>query len=150
MLPDGRKEEVVPGRRYPTTMVDPITMDAPKGSGRFSWPATGVLSQAFWAGHSGIDIRDRTGTVVRAADAGTVRVAGRDTWGYGLQVLIDHGNGYSTVYAHLDAILIRAGDPVTKGQQIGTMGATGRTTGPHLHFEIWEDGVPQDPMVYLP
>ncbi|MBN1660760.1 MAG: LCP family protein [Anaerolineae bacterium] len=150
MIPDGKKESVVAGNHYPMPELGAAPAGAPTGSGHFAWPATGMLSQHFWPGHSGIDISNRMGTLVRAADAGYVTVAARDTWGYGLQVLVDHGNGYWTAYAHLDTILVHAGDSVQKGQQIGTMGTSGRTTGPHLHFEVWENGVPQDPLGYLP
>ncbi|HSJ58809.1 MAG TPA: LCP family protein [Anaerolineae bacterium] len=150
MIPDGKKESVVAGHRYPMPELGAAPAGAPTGSGRFSWPSTGVLSQAFWSGHSGIDISGRTGVPIRAADAGYVSLAGRDTWGYGLQVVVDHGNGYVTRYAHLDTMLVRAGDSVTKGQQIGTMGSTGRATSVHLHFEVMENGVPRNPLGYLP
>jgi len=87
---------------------------------------------------------------IRAADTGYVLLAGRDTWGYGNQVLIDHGNGYVTRYAHLDKIHVKAGDSVEKNQQIGTMGNTGRSTGPHLHFEVIYNGVRRNPQGFLP
>ena len=104
--------------------------------GAFAWPAQGLLTQRYWSGHLGIDIANRTGTPILAADDGYVVMAGRDTWGYGNQVLIDHGNGFLTRYAHLDTIKVKAGQSVSKNQQIGTMGSTGRSTGPHLHFEV--------------
>ena len=124
--------------------------DAPKGSGAFAWPTVGYLSQGYWSEHQAIDVANRTGTPVVAADHGYVIMAGRDTWGYGNQVLIGHGNGFMTRYAHLDTMLIRAGDIVTKGQQIGTMGSTGTATTPHLHFEIIEEGLRRNPLGYLP
>ena len=124
--------------------------DAPKGSGTFAWPTVGYLSQGYWSGHYAIDIANRTGTPVVAADHGYVIVAGLDTWNYGNQVLIGHGNGYMTRYTHLDTMLVSAGDVVTKGQQIGTMGSTGRATMPQLHFEIIEEGLRRNPMDYLP
>ncbi|MBN1658229.1 MAG: peptidoglycan DD-metalloendopeptidase family protein [Anaerolineae bacterium] len=150
MLPDGQKQIVVPVNRYPMTMVGTAPKGAPKGSGRFAWPASGMLSQGFWAGHSGIDIASRIGVPIRAADDGYVRLAGRDTWGYGIQVVIDHGNGYMTRYAHLNSLDVKAGDSVKKGQVIGTMGNTGRSTGPHLHFEVLLNGVPRNPLGFLP
>jgi len=124
--------------------------DAPKGSGTFAWPTVGYLSQGYWSGHYAIDIANETGTPVVAADHGYVIVAGRDTWGYGNQVLIGHGNGFMTRYAHLDTMLLRTGDVVSKGQQIGTMGSTGNATTPHLHFEIIEEGLRRNPLGYLP
>ncbi len=124
--------------------------DAPKGSGTFAWPTVGYLSQGYWSGHYAIDIANKTGTPVVAADHGYVIMAGRDSWGYGNQVLIGHGNGFMTRYAHLDTMLLRAGDIVTKGQQIGTMGSSGRATMPQLHFEIIEEGLRRNPLDYLP
>jgi murein DD-endopeptidase MepM/ murein hydrolase activator NlpD len=149
MLPDGRKK-VVPSNYYPMTRVGRPPKDAPKGSGTFAWPTQGVLTQKFWAAHLGIDVANRTGTPIYATDAGYVVLAGRDTWGYGNQVLIDHGNGYLSRYAHLQKVLVKAGDKVQKNQQIGTMGNTGRSTGPHLHFEIIYAGVRRNPLGFLP
>jgi murein DD-endopeptidase MepM/ murein hydrolase activator NlpD len=149
MLPDGRKK-VVPSNYYPMTVVGRAPKGAPTGSGRFAWPTQGILTQQYWSGHLGIDIANRTGVPIRAADDGYVVMAGRDTWGYGNQVVIDHGNGYLSRYAHLNAILVKAGDSVKKNQQIGTMGSTGRSTGPHLHFEIIYQGVRRNPQGFLP
>jgi murein DD-endopeptidase MepM/ murein hydrolase activator NlpD len=149
MLPDGRKK-VVPSNYYPMTRVGRAPSGAPKGSGRFAWPTQGILTQRYWSGHLGIDIGNRTGTPIRAADAGYVVLAGVDTWGYGNQVLIDHGNGYLTRYAHLHTIKVRAGDSVSKNQVIGTMGSTGRSTGPHLHFEVIYNNTRRNPLGFLP
>jgi murein DD-endopeptidase MepM/ murein hydrolase activator NlpD len=149
MLPDGRKQ-VVLTNHYPLTQVGSAPSGAAKGSGRFQWPTSGLLTQQFWSGHSGIDIASRTGTPIAAADAGYVVLAGWDTWGYGNQVVIDHGNGFKTRYAHLSSILVKAGDTVKKGQKIGLMGSTGRSTGPHLHFEVIYNGVMRNPQGYLP
>ncbi len=149
MLPDGRKK-VVPSNYYPMTRVGSAPKGAPKGSGHFAWPVVGYLSQRYWSGHLGIDIANRTGVPVRSADDGYVIMAGRDTWGYGNQVLIDHGNGYLTRYAHLNTIKVKAGDSVSKNQVIGTMGSTGRSTGPHLHFEVIYGGTRRNPLGFLP
>jgi murein DD-endopeptidase MepM/ murein hydrolase activator NlpD len=149
MLPDGRKK-VTLSNYYPMTRVYRRPQNAPTGSGRFAWPAQGILTQKFWSGHTGIDIGSRTGTPIYAADDGYVVLAGVDTWGYGNQVLIDHGNGYLTRYAHLHTIGVRAGQSVKRDQQIGTMGSTGRSTGPHLHFEIIYSGVFRNPLGFLP
>ena len=149
MLPDGRKQ-VVPSNYYPMTRVGRAPAGAPTGSGRFAWPTQGILTQRYWSGHLGIDVANRTGTPIRAADDGYVVMAGRDTWGYGNQVLIDHGNGYLTRYAHLNTIDVKAGQTVKKNQQIGTMGSTGRSTGPHLHFEIIYNQVRRNPLGFLP
>jgi murein DD-endopeptidase MepM/ murein hydrolase activator NlpD len=151
VLPDGRKEIVVATTNYyPMTRVGSAPPGSPKGSGRFAWPTQGLLTQQFWSGHSGIDVANRTGTAILAADAGYVVMAGRDTYGYGNQVVIDHGNGYLTRYAHLNTILVKAGQAVKKNQKIGLMGSTGRSTGPHLHFEVIYHGVFRNPLGFLP
>jgi murein DD-endopeptidase MepM/ murein hydrolase activator NlpD len=149
MLVDGRKK-VVPSNYYPMTRVGRAPAGAPSGSGRFAWPTQGLLTQRYWSGHLGIDIANRTGVPIRAADDGYVVMSGRDTWGYGNQVVIDHGNGYLTRYAHLQRIDVKAGQTVKKNQQIGTMGSTGRSTGPHLHFEIIYAGTRRNPLGFLP
>jgi murein DD-endopeptidase MepM/ murein hydrolase activator NlpD len=114
---------------------------------RFVWPAHGVITTYFWQYHPGIDIANEIGTPEVAADAGRVVFAG---WGsYGIYVEIDHGNGFHTVYGHMSRVLVQAGDVVAPGQEIGLMGSTGRSTGPHLHFEIRYNGVPQNPLDFL-
>jgi|GEM_PF-343744 len=150
VIPGGRKKTVVASNYFPMTRVGKAPADAAKGSGNFAWPAKGWLTQAFWSGHQGIDIGNRTGTPILAADAGYVVMSGRDTWGYGNQILIDHGNGYLSRYAHLDTIGVKAGISVKRNQQIGTMGSTGRSTGPHLHFEIIQGRVRRNPLGFLP
>jgi len=149
VIPGGQKQTPRPNY-YPMTSVGSAPKGAPTGSGRFAWPTYGTLTQNFWYGHSGIDVANRRGTPVYAADDGYVVLSGRDTWGYGNQVVIDHGNGFKTRYAHLDSILVKAGDTVKKGQKIGTMGSTGRSTGPHLHFEIIQGGTFRNPAGFLP
>ncbi len=149
MLPGGTKQERF-SHRYPWLDAIVLPEGAPQGSGHFSWPTDGVVTQTYWPGHLAVDIANRTGTLVRAADAGYVILSGRDTWGYGNQLVIDHGNGYVTRYAHLNALLVKAGESVEKGQQIGTMGSTGRATGPHLHFELIQNGVGIEPLQLLP
>jgi murein DD-endopeptidase MepM/ murein hydrolase activator NlpD len=126
---------------------------APDASGahqrviRFGWPTKGTITQYFWEFHPGIDIANDIGTPEVAADGGKVAWAG---WGdYGIYVEIDHGNGFHTVYAHMSRALVSTGQMVSKGQLIGLMGMTGRATGPHLHFEIRYQGVPQNPLDLL-
>ena len=98
--------------------------------------------------HSGIDFAAATGTPVPAVAGGTVTEAG-DSGGYGNMVEIDHGNGLSTRYGHLSRILVKAGDKVARGQEIAESGSTGRSTGPHLHYEIRRNGEPIDPQTFL-
>jgi murein DD-endopeptidase MepM/ murein hydrolase activator NlpD len=117
----------------------------------FIWPVSGVVTSGFgwrWGRmHEGIDISAPTGTAVRAVASGSVVFAG---WmgGYGQLVLIDHGNGLATAYAHLSSIWIGGGS-VSQGQGVGAVGCTGSCTGPHLHFEVRVNGSAVDPMGYL-
>ena len=114
---------------------------------RFMWPTHGVITTGFFDYHPGIDIANDVGTPELAADAGQVVFAG---WGsYGIYVEIDHGNGFHTIYGHMSAVLVKTGQVVARGQEIGLMGATGRASGPHLHFEIRYQGVPQNPFNLL-
>ena len=106
-----------------------------------------VMGSEFKKEHAGIDFSAETGTPVLAAADGTVTGAGF-TAGYGNYVIIDHEEGCSTVYAHMEDILTEVGETVKKGDQIGTVGSTGRSTGPHLHFELRIDGEPVDPSEY--
>lgn len=108
------------------------------GTGTFIWPtAAHVLSgNDFWSGHLGIDIAAGFGDQLVASDSGVVVFAGWSTVGYGNMVMIDHGNGYQTVYGHLTSVAVRCGQSVYQGGYIGAAGSTGNSTGPHLHFEI--------------
>jgi murein DD-endopeptidase MepM/ murein hydrolase activator NlpD len=98
--------------------------------------------------HAGVDFRSDEGSSVRATAAGTVTEAG-NSGGYGLMVEIDHGNGLTTRYAHLSSISVKAGDRVAVGAVVGHVGTTGRSTGPHLHYEVRVDGEALDPMRYI-
>ena len=147
---------IVPGgiKPYTPRAVIATASSAPssavKGSGVISWPMSGYISQGYWAGHLAIDIAASAGTPIYAADAGYVVAAGWSTVGYGNMVIIDHGNGYRTLYAHMTSYWVQVGQSVAKGQQIGTCGSTGNSTGPHLHFEVIVNGVQRNPLVYLP
>ncbi len=98
--------------------------------------------------HTGVDLRDDYGAPVRATAAGTVTIAGPDG-GYGNMVEIDHGNGLATRYAHLSSVVVAPGQSITAGTILGHIGATGRATGPHLHYEVRIDGEPVDPERFL-
>lgn len=119
------------------------------GSGRFIWPTTGNISQYPVYYHMALDIANRSLPPVIASDTGTVSFSGCVGYGYGCHVIVDHGNGFQTLYAHLSRIDVNAGQNVGQGQQIGVLGSTGRSTGPHLHFEIRKGGVTQNPLGYL-
>ena len=99
--------------------------------------------------HTGIDIPASTGTPIVAANSGVVKYVRYNTTGYGYHLLIDHGDGYYTLYAHTSKILVSAGQTVTKGQTIALVGATGRVTGPHLHFEVYVNKVRTNPLNYV-
>ncbi len=101
-------------------------------------------------GHSGMDLAVPTGTSVRAALPGTVTVSTYNQGGYGYYVMIDHGNGLSTLYGHNSQLLARVGQTVEAGDVIALSGSTGRSTGPHLHFEVRINGERTNPRSYLP
>ena len=98
--------------------------------------------------HAGIDLADQRYTKIHAAASGTVTEA-EFYGGYGLTILIDHGNGYTSRYSHCEALLVAVGDTVSQGQVIATMGATGKVTGVHLDFRIYVDGAPVNPISVL-
>jgi murein DD-endopeptidase MepM/ murein hydrolase activator NlpD len=117
------------------------------------WPAAGPINSPFgtrWGRmHEGIDIGAKDGSPVVAAAAGTVTQAGWES-GYGNLVVVDHGGGVSTAYAHLSEITVTDKQSVQPGEQVGNVGSTGHSTGPHLHFEVRLGEDPHDPLRYLP
>ena len=119
----------------------------------FMWPLRGRLTSSFGVRggrpHEGIDVAAPRGSSVRAAEAGKVIHSGR-LGAYGRCVIVKHAGHYRSVYAHATKTLVRKGQFVDRGQQIATVGSTGRATGPHLHFEIRRREAPRDPMLYLP
>jgi len=124
--------------------------EAPSGGG-FIWPTVSSgLSQYFAWYHPGIDIPNRVAPPITASDGGIIVVAGwPDNYGYGNRIIIDHGNGYQTLYAHMSNIYVTVGQKVSRGQTIGQMGSTGRSTGTHLHFEIHFKGRALNPLSIL-
>jgi hypothetical protein len=119
------------------------------GVGRFIWPTWGSISQYYWWGHRAIDIAAPIGRAISASDSGTVIHAGWNTWGYGNLVVLDHGNGFQTWYAHMNEIWVANGQFVAQGSNIGAVGTTGNSSGPHLHFEIRYGGSLLNPLDYL-
>ncbi len=160
---DGRKvSEEILSENIIKYAVDEITTvgtnDGPGASlGRFSWPLPGfsTLTSEFgprWGrNHNGIDISGSGvyGADIVAADGGEIILAQEDGSGYGKHIIIDHGNGYQTQYAHCSELYVSAGDMVDAGQAIAAVGSTGDSTGPHLHFEIIKDDTQIDPLPYL-
>ncbi len=122
------------------------------------WPAEGEISDGFGyrkdpftrrkTFHEGLDISADSGVPIKAAAGGKV-ISAKRVSGYGLTVVIDHGRGLSTLYGHASKLLVEAGQTVKKGDVIAKVGSTGRSTGPHLHFEIWLYNTPVDPLQYL-
>ena len=136
--------------RTVTAYTGPVPDDATGGTGTFGWPTSGSIFQGYWSAHPGIDVAAWLGAPVAAADSGHVVAAGWDDTGYGYAVVIDHGNGFQTLYAHMQAYYVDSGDNVVKGQTIGEMGSTGNSTGPHLHFEVRQGTVQRNPIGFLP
>jgi murein DD-endopeptidase MepM/ murein hydrolase activator NlpD len=130
-----------------------VPVPAREGTGTFIWPTAGYISSPFgwrWGRmHYGVDIARWTGTPIYASDGGTV-IASSWNDSYGYYILIDHGNGISTRYAHCSKLLVNYGEKVYQGQKIALMGSTGHSTGPHCHFEVRINETPKDPLNYLP
>jgi murein DD-endopeptidase MepM/ murein hydrolase activator NlpD len=137
------QELIIPGGKVQQPAVQPRTgvvkqfVYLPDLSGFFGWPTTGYN----WGrihGRNGVDIANSCGTPIYAAADGSITLAKSSGWngGFGKFLKISHPNGTETLYAHLSNILIVAGQYVTKGQQVATMGTSGRSTGCHLHFEV--------------
>ncbi|MEW6448378.1 MAG: M23 family metallopeptidase [Bacillota bacterium] len=141
-----------------TELLIPVSLPeaALEGSGErdlFTWPVLGPITSPFGVRdgrlHEGLDIAADTGTPVRAAAEGRVVYAG-PAGTYGLLIILTHPGGWATYYAHCDRIEVATGQAVSAGELIGAVGSTGRSTGPHLHFEARLDGTPLDPAAFLP
>ena len=117
--------------------------DGPVGTGTFVWPSVERYLSGFdyspETNHRGIDVAGKMGNAIFAADSGVVVYAGWNDWGYGNVVVIDHGNGWQTLYAHLSTLNVACGSYVYQGDAIAGMGSTGNSSGPHLHFEMLSD-----------
>lgn len=137
---------------YTDDSIKPPPPPIAHGTGQFAWPTIGgTITQYAYYWHPGaIDIGIPLTTPVTAADDGTVSYAGWDTTGYGNTVLITHGDGLTSRYAHLTEIKVTVGQGIHKRDLVGLSGSTGHSTGPHLHFEVRRNGAPVDPMTLLP
>lgn len=124
-------------------------MDGPVGSGTFLWPTSERYISGYdyseASNHRAIDIGGKMGNPIYSADAGVIVYAGWNDWGYGNVLMVDHGNGWQTLYAHLESYNVQCGYYVGPGDIIGAMGSTGNSSGPHLHYEMRYNGVPQNP-----
>lgn len=161
VIPGGIKPAVpkpVPTARPAAVVAAPAAPPAPDAvpaaSGSLGWPIQGTLSQGYWvagyASHRAIDIAAPSGTPIYAADAGYVSHVQWNVWPYGTMVMITHSNGLETLYAHMSSVSVSVGQSVSKGEQIGGCGSTGRSTGPHLHFEVRRGGANLNPLSHLP
>lgn len=154
IIPDGTPPEIKapkpkPQPQYLAKGPSSPAFAAP-GGGQFIWPAGGTLTQGFSWYHPGIDVANRAAPGIAASDGGTVMVAGwPDGNGYGNRVVVDHGNGYTSLYAHLSNVYVSVGQTVSRGQLIGQMGSTGRSTGTHTHLEIRFKGIALNPLSIL-
>jgi murein DD-endopeptidase MepM/ murein hydrolase activator NlpD len=144
-VPDGTPPSAKPA----VPQIKPQFMAGQAGSGSFIWPTSGYISQYPVWYHMALDIANPGSPPVIAADSGTVSYASCSGWGYGCHIIVDHNNGFQTLYAHLSNIGVSVGQGVGKGSTIGTMGSTGMSTGIHLHFEIRQNGALLDPQPYL-
>jgi murein DD-endopeptidase MepM/ murein hydrolase activator NlpD len=164
--PEPAPEPVVPSLPAVVAAPDPTAPPAvpaaaaaapppgPAPSAGYMWPVAGPLNSRFgnrWGGyHEGIDIGARSGTAVAAAASGQVVLAVYGDYGYGNYIIVRHGDGSETLYAHLSAIYVGLGQGVGQGAGIGAVGCSGWCTGPHLHFEVHIGGRAVDPLGYLP
>ncbi len=145
IVPDGVMPDAAP-IAPPSFSTSPL---AAGGSGQFAWPTVGIITQyPIWY-HMAFDIANPSNPPVTAAGDGTVILVEYLTYGYGRHVIIDHGGGLSTLYGHMVEIYVKNGDHVSRGQVIGKMGSTGRSTGTHLHFEVRRNGTPVNPTSFL-
>ena len=155
LLPLAEEQSCWPGTAAGEVIADPAALTAALApAAGFAWPAQGVITSPFGprddSFHYGLDIAVASGTPVKAAAAGRVLEAGWKNEGYGYAVLIDHENGMLTLYGHCSAVEAAPGQWVEQGETVALSGSTGRSTGPHLHFEVRLEGEPRDPLEYLP
>lgn len=149
IVPNGVKPQA--GQYYAQAIPVQITPNAGSvvASGLFVWPTQGIITQGYYWYHPGVDIANPAAPNILAADAGTIVAEGWDSTGYGNRIIIDHGNGMQTLYAHMSAFYVTLGQTVSRGAAIGRMGSTGHSTGTHLHFEIRQNGLRLNPLNYL-
>jgi murein DD-endopeptidase MepM/ murein hydrolase activator NlpD len=138
------------GESSHTPNADPAATGILAGAGGLIWPVSGQVSQVYWPGHRAVDIASQIGTPVYAVADGTVVLSDQDDSRHGIHLLVEHGDGLESFYSHLSAAHVKEGERVTRGQQIGAVGNTGLSTGPHLHFEIRWDGTHLNPFHLLP
>jgi len=156
-MPLDQEPTIAAAATLPAVAQEASYPNPPASSARpaLTWPGLSTVTSPFGGGrhHPGVDLKGSTGDAVTAAGAGTILLAGlapAGYAGYGNVVLVDHGGGIATLYAHLSRVDVAMGQTVQQGQQIGAVGMTGMATGPHLHFEVRVNGTPQDPVPFMP
>ena len=133
-----------------TNDAPPVQAASSEPTYEFAWPGEGRISQGMTAGHRGLDIVADAGDPIRAVRAGRVVAAGGDPCCvYGHHVIVEHDEGWSSLYAHLSTVAVSASDLVEQGQILGLAGDSGKADGVHLHFELLRSGAPVDPLSYL-
>jgi murein DD-endopeptidase MepM/ murein hydrolase activator NlpD len=152
IIPGGRPPAApTPTPTPPAQVATPSkpTTAAVRSSSKLQWPTVHRhLTQYYTWRHTGVDIAGAIGTPIYAAEDGVVETAGWNKGGYGYYIIIDHDNGLKTLYGHNSKLLVSAGERVIRGQQIANIGSTGRSTGPHLHFEVRLNGKRVNPLNY--
>jgi lipoprotein NlpD len=152
-IPGARRVLQIPDKPHPHTAKKKTSPTVKPRKGFFIWPTKGTLTSRFGMRngrkHEGIDIAAPKGTPVHSAADGNVVFSGWGPTGYGKMVIIKHKHHLTTLYAHNSKLLVKKGSRVKQGQKISLMGNTGRSTGPHLHFEVRNDTHPKDPIKYL-
>lgn len=143
-VPDGVMPEAAPVYKPA-----PVPQFIAGAGGKFIWPTQGQITQYPVSYHMAVDIANRGAPAVASGDAGKVTYAGCLRYGYGCHVIINHADGYQTLYGHLSSYNVEAGQSVGRGQVIGRMGSTGRSSGTHLHFEVRRNGVLLNPLSFL-
>ncbi len=151
IIPDGIKPNEIQVDTRVVIAKEVAPLPGIKGEGNFIWPTSGRITQKYSWYHTGVDIANHDSPPVVAAQGGTVIKAGWNAGGYGNYVVVDHGNGWKTLYAHMvtGSLQVSAGQVVKQGQRLGTMGTTGRSTGIHCHFEVFFNGARLDPLTVL-
>jgi Membrane proteins related to metalloendopeptidases len=149
IIPEGIMPKAKPVAPRPTAYYAQVEVQPGAGSGTFVWPTSGNITQRYAWYHRGIDIANNTAPSILASQGGRIEAVIYGRYGYGNHVVVNHGNGYQTLYGHMSQIYVSAGDSVSSGQAIGQMGSTGRSTGVHLHFEVIQNGVKLNPLSVL-
>jgi LysM repeat protein len=136
-------------RSLASIITSPRGSATPASGSRMNWPVQGRITQYYSWSHNGLDIAAPIGTPIYAAAGGTIVAASWNSGGYGYYIDIDHGGGKKTRYGHMSKFAVSVGDEVEKGDNIGFVGSTGRSTGPHVHFEVLIYGKRYNPLSYL-